>query len=264
MKKITIVLIIASVLFLFGIGFTVYGVMNIDTENFDLDQLGKKEEYSASEVSNINISCDSLSVEIIPSQDGKIHLSYGGIFQNFKAECKDGTLNLKGEHSIPFIYVGTFSMGAKAQLAVPENYNGNIFLNVEAGEIEIENITLCGNLNIETEAGAAKLENIKAEKIQVSSDAGATKSSGCVCNEYTVENDVGAIDVKQLDAKKISLQSDVGAIKATLVGKQADYNINSETSLGSSNLPSQQTGGVRNLTVRSDVGTIHVTFEAVE
>ena len=74
-----------------------------------------------------------------------------------------------------------------------------------------------------------------------------------------VESSNGAISLDSLESPDIQLQNQIGAITGSIQGKKADYRIVTEQKLGENNL-TEQSGGTKQLQVKTNLGRIHVTF----
>jgi hypothetical protein len=101
-------------------------------------------------------------------------------------------------------------------------------------------------------------------KLEIKCDLGDVVLYEIVPVSLQIYCDAGNITLYNVSAQKtITLETDVGSIEGTLRGSETDYEIDSETDLGQSNLSDSHHSGDEEikLTVTTDVGDIDLTFE---
>ena len=258
MKRSTIVLLIALAMFLCGVGLTVYGV----TAQKDVMDITSVEPIDAKEIKKIDIDVLASSVEIKPSDDDKIHISYNdAIFCKYMHTVKNGELKIECTDVIPHISFGISfnTTSSKVVLLVPDYMTASIDVELDAGSFLMQNVTVAGNVDVESDAGAIKLENVNGVKASLQTDVGSIKLNGCNFDNTDISSDVGNIDFEELDSKSITVTNDVGNINGTLCGKIDDYTVDCDKDMGKSNI-SDRMGGDRQLKIKSSVGNVNITF----
>ena len=258
MKRSTIVLLVALAMFLCGVGLTVYGV----TSQKDMMSTSTVEPIDAKEIKKIDIDVLASSVEIKPSDDDKIHLSYNdAIFCKYMHTVKNGELKIECTDVIPHISFGISfnTTSSKVVLLVPDYMTADIDVELDAGSFLMQNVTAAGNVDVESDAGAIKLENVNGVKASLQTDVGSIKLNGCNFDNTDISSDVGSIDFENLDSKSITVTNDVGNINGTLCGKIDDYTIDCDKDMGKSNI-SDRVGGDRQLKIKSSVGNVNIKF----
>lgn len=241
MKKAIIILVTALVLFILGIGLIVIGALNADEEGFSGTAVNDITEDPA-KITAIEVDALASSVEIIPSPDGMIHISYyNSFFCKYEHTVKDGVLKIGATDVIPHISLST-STSSKVVVSVPGGFKGDIDAELDLGEFLIKELTVNGKLKVESEVGEINIRECRMNKLDASSN-------------------VGTINFDRVDCKDIECESDVSAIKGTLVGKEEDYSIDCRADLGACNL-SDRSGGERKLKIRTDIGDIDIKFES--
>ena len=240
MKKSTIVLLVALAMLLCGVCLTVYGV----TSQKDTVSTSTVEPIDAKDIKKIDIDVLASSVEIKPSDDDKIHISYNdAIFCKYMHTVKNGELKIECTDVIPHISFGIsfgVTTSSKVVLLVPDYMTADIDVELDAGSFLMQNVTVAGKIDVESDAGAITLENVN----------GVSAS---------VQTDVGSIDIEELDSKIVTLTNDVGNINGTLCGKIDDYTIDCDKDMGKSNV-SDRVGGDRQLKIKSSVGNVNIKF----
>ena len=240
MKKTIIVLVTALVLFILGVGLIVFGAVNADGDSFS-DTGVKGTTADPENIECIEIDALASSIEIIPSTDGMIHVSYyNSFFCKYEDSIRKGVLKIEATDVIPHISFGTVT-SSKVVISVPDGLDIDIDAELDVGEFLIRELTVNGKLKVESDVGEINIRECRMNKLDASSD-------------------VGTINFDRVDCKDIECESDVSAIKGTLVGKEEDYSIECKTEFGACNL-SDRSGGERKLKVRTDVGTIEIKFE---
>ncbi len=259
MKRSTIVLIIALVIFLCGVGLTAYGV----TAQKEALETLPTETFNAEEIKKIDIDVRASSVEIKPSPDDKIHVTYkDAAFCKYTHTVKNGELKIECSDVIPHISFGIsfgVTTSSKVVLLVPDYMTASIDVELDAGSFSIKDVTVAGNISVESDAGAVTLENVNGVRASVQTDVGSIKIKNCNFDAFNSESDVGSIDFENLDSKNITVTNDVGNINGTLCGKIDDYTIECDKDMGKSNI-SDRTGGERQLKIKSSVGNVNITF----
>ena len=258
MKRSTIVLLVALAMFLCGVGLTVYGV----TSQKDMMSTSTVEPIDAKEIKKIDIDVLASSVEIKPSDDDKIHISYNdAIFCKYMHTVKNGELKIECTDVIPHISFGISfnTTSSKVVLLVPDYMTASIDVELDAGSFLMQNVTVAGNVDVESDAGAIKLENVNGVKASLQTDVGSIKLNGCNFDNTDISSDVGNIDFEELDSKSITVTNDVGNINGTLCGKIDDYTVDCDKDMGKSNI-SDRMGGDRQLKIKSSVGNVNITF----
>lgn len=258
MKRSTIVLLVALAMFLCGVGLTVYGV----TSQKDMMSTSTVEPIDAKEIKKIDIDVLASSVEIKPSDDDKIHISYNdAIFCKYMHTVKNGELKIECTDVIPHISFGISfnTTSSKVVLLVPDYMTADIDVELDAGSFLMQNVTAAGNVDVESDAGAIKLENVNGVKASLHTDVGSIKLNGCNFDNTDISSDVGSIDFENLDSKSITITNDVGNINGTLCGKIDDYTIDCDKDMGKSNI-SDRVGGDRQLRIKSSVGNVNIKF----
>lgn len=184
-------------------------------------------------------------------------------------------------------------------ILLPSNFTGNVSVDSGNGKIEAEDISL-NNLHVTTSNGQIKLRTISAKgeieaktsngKVEIMNSS-ATRIIGKTSNgkvnlqqlqadEIRGETSNGAITLVDLQAKdsaqfesnnaqitvdnvespQLTLKTSNGRVTGTLPGSISDYTIESKTSNGKNNLPTQIQGGSKKLVVKNSNGEINIQF----
>ena len=154
-------------------------------------------------------------------------------------------------------------------------------LKTSNGRIALEHVK-CKNLDAVNSNARLTLENVEAKQtltgktsngrivldmVSSGGDMILTTSNGRieadVCSargELRLTTSNGAIKADRLDGQSVTLKTSNSSVTGVLPGRQADWQIESGTSNGHSNLPSRQPGQ-KPLRVHTSNGSIAVRFE---
>lgn len=154
---------------------------------------------------------------------------------------------------------------ANGNVSISDINIGNIDAEVSNGSISFSNIdNVYGNLKATISNGYFKADKTRCHTLDIESSNGKVNVSNTGArNAINVNTANGSIEVKNIVSNNISLESANGYISGNIIGKPADYNITSSTSLGNNSLEvynSQITNSVKKLNVVTSNGDISVKF----
>lgn len=187
----------------------------------------REKQYSASagEVAEINISVRDRDIEILPSSDDKIYLTYFESDKEFyKIDLDENKVlsmqSASDKEMSDFFGLSDGSMQV-IRLEVPDPLPCNLVISSTKEDIELTNITVEGNVDIQINDGAIELD------------------------QFSVQGDI------ILNAKN-------GDISGTIDGSYEDFNIQSKAHKGENNLPENKEGGTKELSVNTNNGDIEI------
>ncbi|KPI49789.1 hypothetical protein KW95_09980 [Clostridioides difficile] len=192
------------------------------------DTTYEKKQYSMLDIDNIEVDIKDRKIEIFPSSDKKIHISY------YDSEKEYYMIDLfeKNRLSIKYItnkgwsdYIGgkTSIENRTIKMWIPNESLENLNLKTSNGDIEISQLSFLSSVDI-------KVSN-------------------------------GNIELKELDARNsIELETKNGNIGGTLTGSYDDFFISNYIKKGKSNLPNDKHNGSKKLTTYTNNGDILLDF----
>lgn len=250
--------------------------------------LGYEERTYTAETSGI--SCVSVSdknrtVRFIRSEDADIHVTcYENEREFYDIDmAEDGTLEIRFQDERRW-YEKLLSLQLQeypVTVALPEEYTGAVRADLSNGMLTMEDLRLendvtlkSGNgrievrncraqaLNAETSNGAVRLAHVEAEKINAKTSNGrVTAEAVRSATSLTLTTSNGAIVLDAVFAgESIALKSSNGSITGTVADAQEAFQITSETSNGSNNLPETWGNGDKRLHVTTSNGAIDIGF----
>ena len=167
------------------------------------------------------------------------------------------------------------------RVTVPQSFNGAIELHTSAGRTEVSDLNTA-NICCESKSGAAKVTGVNVANnvsiglasgsatlmnagvngnVEMNNTTGAVRlikvsAGGCV----NANNRTGGITLKELrTGGNISLNTTTGAISGSIIGKESDYSIISNTTTGHNGLANSRTGS-KELNANATTGSISIKF----
>lgn len=217
-------------------------------------------------VTRLDISTDYGAVNIMPSDSDKITVEYTeSDVIRYDVRTENGALIIKPEDvkkatawfdrivNIDFHPRKRYILNVK----IPVKDTPDAELENSFGAIEIKDCKF-KTVSCSVDLGGLKLHNVTADDIDIESDCGDVELKN-VSASIKAECDMGAIRLDRVKGKNIRLYNDCGDISGTILGKEEDYSIKSETECGKSNLQNRA-GGQNSLEAKVDMGSIDIKF----
>ncbi len=189
-----------------------------------------QKEYTAdvSQIEEINIDVRDRQIEVSPSKDDQIHISY---YENSKETY---TITVSDENGLTMTsvsnknwtdYIGGNSAAEyrKISLQIPDARLVTLTLSTTNEDISLSSLAVTGRINLSSNGG-----NIGFGSLAVG-------------------------NALYLTAKN-------GDISGTIIGSPDDFAIQSEIKKGESNLPGDHDRGEKTLNVSSNNGDVHIAF----
>lgn len=188
-----------------------------------------EQQFSAvsSDVAEINIAVKDRAIEILPSSDGEIHITYFESDKEFYEiavnENKVLTMQSASDKELSDYFGLSDDSVRSILLEVPNPLPCNLVISSTKNDIVLPEIVVEGGVDIQMNDGAIALDHI------------------------TVQGD-------------ISLNAKNGNISGSLIGSYEDYSIQANAHKGDSNLPEHKAEGTNALTVNTNNGDIDIEF----
>lgn len=188
----------------------------------------KKYSTEAEKISDVNIEVRDKEIEVLISDDDKIHIDYSESSNEYYniSVTNDNVLTMTSEYDKEwndFIGRKTEDKNRKISLQLPDNILSSLKLTTTN-----ENITLC---------------------------------AFTVTDNISLSTNNGNIDFDDLNAgKELKLESKNGNINGTVVGGYDDYSISCKIKKGDTNLPERKESGEKTLNVTVNNGDAEIDF----
>jgi DUF4097 and DUF4098 domain-containing protein YvlB len=289
MKTKTIILIIAVGLLVLGV-FLSLGAM-IAT-GFDFEVLNDSEHYEqreyiaeASSFKKIIIDDSNKEINVVSSEDDKIHITY---YDNEKehyeiSEQGDTLVFNYNSKRLWYEFVGfhIYIEDYAITIHIPEAYAGNIDLITSNNPIKMQNVIMTGELLADTSNSGITMENVKGKafnlttsngtvdvnnilfesRFNVKSSNGKIKASYIQGGDLDLDTSNARIELDGIDTDSLICDTSNAGISGTIIGAIEDFTITSHTSNGDNNLSEEYTGhGSRTLYIDTSNGDIDIEF----
>ncbi len=260
MKKTTI---IGLILFVLGVILTFIAFMLVDFKPMNFDTQGPfTTTSSVYEDITKDIVIDNAhgNIEIKQSLDNTIKIEVFSPKNDYAYDTSSNiTVTQKDKDYFNFFKFGIILHSPKITLYIPSEYEGTIFIDNNAGEIDIENLQ-CKVLEIETNAGKIDLENSNiTDSVIFRSDVGSINVENTTTNDFTITTNVGDIDIEHTIINSINFDAAIGDIDVQLIGNPNDYSIDANTTIGDVDIPNS-TNGSKLINIITDTGDIDLEF----
>lgn len=256
MKKLAIILvsILGVGILLVGIGIIVV-VTNpekfgsLSDGNFEEKQLTEERE-----VTSFMLDLGADAVEILPSDDGKLSITYYESKRNYwEYSYNDGKATFKQKSKGWFFFGFDLKQRPKVKIYLPDTVTDTLDIDMGSGSLstDLEKLTL-KNLKVDVGSGALSIANVETDDcdIDVSSGAmsfynitanslfvnvasGTTKLEKCTANTVDIDVSSGTFKMDNLTANNVSASLSSGIMKISLNGTLSDYRVKAKASSGS-------------------------------
>ena len=176
---------------------------------------------------------------------------------------------------------GWFHDAPTMEILIPMQLKADVFVELNAGALEIFSGNWGPLIDIELNAGAITVGNVVVDQFNVDVNAGALqikklqcKSFNCdisaggfdadeiTCDKFEAQISAGALDVKKLDGERIHLNVSAGSAELGLVGAKSEYSVTVFKSAGSCNVSDTRggTGFSHFIYIYISAGSVDVSF----
>lgn len=265
-------IVILSVLTVAVIGFLIALLTNKFNFNFGLDFNHYSDtiildEYYENKYSLINIKNSLGDVNIIDSEDNKIHIVVYG---------EEDLLSINEGSSLDIEYQAKACFGfcfnqpsSRIEISIPKDYKEKIKIKSNAGDIDIADFELA-NIKIEADLGDVKIGNVNDLNITV--HAGELDVNRV--NRITAKNDLGDLTINHV-SEFLDITSNCGDIDISnamitedsklynalgdiTIKNTSDINIDSEVKLGDNNIRKNNSKSDIKLDIENKCGDVEV------
>lgn len=239
-----------------------------DSQKNPISYEEKSYSIDSDKVTQISLSDEGRTVEVMESNDNKIHIRY---FESDK-EFYEINVTDKNELVMKLVtdknwkdYVGLDTDKAHriVQIAVPSGISSGVNILTSKGNVVLSDVNIGGSVEATTSDGLIEMTNVTANKnLKL-----ATKNDDIVLSKVSAVGTIGAAisngDIKVTevavdDALKLTTKN--GHITGTIIGSYDAFSISSSASKGDNNLPENKKSGDKTLNVSTNNGDINLEF----
>jgi len=243
------------------------------------------EETYQGDIPSIIFETDASNIVITSTPSNEMHLKIYGEKEKTNVKASEESLQIETKSENHIISFGQ-TLVSKIELAIPKDYQGEIKIENDYGDVEIASFSLarisirenCGDIeiasakevvikndygdtdieqaeivNINASCGDIKLGNIGSVKVKTSYGNVKVKE---VTNSLDINSSCGDVKIEEVDLKENSkIRSSLGSIK---IEKTNDIYINASTSLGDIKIERNNPKAEITLDIKNDCGDVKV------
>ena len=197
-------------------------------------------------------------------------------------EEKGDTLCIKTGDNIKWYDINSWFKNAPTmEISVPLRMKGEIFVELNAGALELcsgnwgplvdiklnagalsVGEVVVDQFNVDVNAGALQIKKVQCSLFNCDISAGGLEADEITCDKFEGKISAGALEVKKLDGERINLNVSAGAAELGLVGAQREYSVTVFKNAGNCNVTSTRGGAdfTHVLFIYLSAGSVNVSF----
>lgn len=134
-------------------------------------------------------------------------------------------------------------------------------LEATTGSIIAENIDVATSANIKATTGNVEIRNLSAKDVEIKITTGHLKEGKIDCQSFSAEATTGNLSFSLSSATKIYLKATTGTVRGKITGLEKDFNVETSTTTGKSNLKNQTViGSDKSIVAKTTTGNINIEF----
>lgn len=175
---------------------------------------------------------------------------------SLETDCGSITVTAKGIASLNALEAQTDAGGVTLEALT---LSGRLEVDSDAGNVDISDVTAY-NAVVSADAGNVSIRNGAFNSLNVETDAGKVTLADLSAGSIQAETEAGSLNIEEIQSDKIILSTEAGSIKGTIAGVESEYSISIVQELGSCNLNNRIGSASKQLQLRTEVGSIFITF----
>lgn len=138
---------------------------------------------------------------------------------------------------------------------------GDFSLETTTGSIIAEKINVGVNANIKATTGNVEVNGLSANGVMIKVTTGSLKKGEIDCQSFSAEATTGSLSFSLNGANKIYLEATTGDVHGKIAGFKKDFNVETATTTGKSNLSNQTVvGSDKLINAKTTTGNIDIEF----
>lgn len=184
-----------------------------DTEFEDLDtDYTDKMEFPVADVSKIDLSCSSISLQIAPTKHDQVIIKENNpLAKEYRVRTKleDGTLTIVQKKVPVFL-----RLAVKVRVLIPQNYDGDLGIYLSRGKILLKNLHKVNKTIVDIQNGLINLDNLDLGELLASNKSGKiTMNRVRTRNNLVVDSKSGITSLYGVASRDYRINNDRGTIK---------------------------------------------------
>lgn len=189
--------------------------------------------YSPEDVRTFVFQDSSHDVELIRSDDDKIHITY------YESQKTGYTFELGDDGTLMVFYhsdkkwydaigISFRYEERKTVVAVPDGFTGDISVKLGSADLEISGFKVCGSLTAESTSGEVQISDfICTGNIKIEQTSGDFEGKSLSASSVFIKHTSGDIEMERLDLGELSLVSVSGDIEVENIKVETDCTLHS-------------------------------------
>lgn len=250
----------------------------------------REASFPAHSVKTVRVSCKMLNIEIVTVDSDKILVEWDETASwSLSSEDRDDCLELKEQNTLGFHNFSDFfspEQHRNVRIALPTDYNGNLFVENETGVISAIGIITKGRIELKTTVGHITARTVVANGgFRTEAHAGGMDISNIESKgEFIAAGSIGQIALDSVRSNKIDVEvsasaficcrkvfaetaitisAKTGDIRCSVDDNATNYSVFCESTHGVCNLANKTGSGPKALHASTSIGNIDIQFKSL-
>ncbi len=211
-------------------------------------------------INNIHIEAENKKIIVRKGVAEKATITYfDDSAQTYTVTAENGVLKLINTDKTRYNFNFSNDSCTTITISVPESYKGVIYVNTSNGDINVSNVMNLSDLTCDTSNATIKLNKVQAENIIMDTSNSRINMLEVKANTLSADSSNGDITFKEITSPDMIFDTSNADIEGSILGREEDYSIHTDTSNGKCT-PSSQRGGSKKLTADTSNGNIKIDF----
>lgn len=219
---------------------------------------------SMNDIQNLHIDLDAAEITISRRAQSDITVTYScaeiSTFPDknepIKLERRGNTMELSMRKRFNWFWAGVNLRNMKVDIVLPDTYDGNLNIDVDAGSLTLDGAQVFDNVNVDIDAATIRLGDLTAGNVSINLDAGEVSSQTLKAKGITLDVDAGTAKLSGVSsAMDVSL--DAGKVKVEFA--ELTGNTSLDIDAGSAEILFPASPGA-DLTLNADMGSVRQEF----
>lgn len=230
------------------------------------EKVDSNEEFSSDDISKIVMDISSWNIEVMASNDDKIHVNYKGKAENssdVQIKQKDKTLMIQQDDGSEKNVAEQFSFGeaGKITLHVPKNAKILWEVNNGSGDVELETV-VSSDFSLNNDSGYIVMSGLTAESAKINSQSGDIKITDSSFADSDIHVKSAYVTLKNTDIGKADILTGSGEVNVN--GINAYDSLSVETDSGDISLSHETMPDNLSFNISSSSDDVTVQFQNAE
>lgn len=258
MKSFVKAIIAGSCIIVFGLAIL---LIALSLNGWTLKQHFSTEEFNSEQkISKIVVDKSVGSMKINYYDGDKVQIIYP-VSKNYEVSVKDddGCVRISNRKPKWFEFSIWWAHIPETVINLPKDTQFELDLTINAGTLNIEGTY--SNVRVTVNAGTFKATEVECDILKATVNAGSMNINNITCHtSFKGEVNAGSLNAKNVICPTITAEVSAGSLNMTINGIEAEYNISAHVSAGSSNLRSKSGTTDKKITANVSAGSLNVSF----